>query len=55
MAFRRWRAADVRAILATNGHAPRPTAPGQALVLTLPTGPTRSLDAYRSDRGGDPA
>ena len=55
VAFRRWRAADVRAILATNGHAPRPTAPGQALVLTLPTVPTRSLDAYRIDRGGDPA
>ena len=55
VAFRRWRAADVRAILATNGHAPRPTGPGQALVLTLPVVPTRSLDAYRIDRGGDPA
>lgn len=55
VAFRRWRAADVRAILATNGHAPRPTGPGQALVLTLPVVPTRSLDAYRVDRGGDPA
>lgn len=55
VAFRRWRAADVRAILATNGHAPQPTPPGQALVLTLPAVPTRSLDAYRVDRGGDPA
>lgn len=47
--FGRWRAADVRSILATNGHAPRPTAAGQALVMTLPTVPTRSLDAYRID------
>ncbi|HEY0773526.1 MAG TPA: IS21 family transposase [Nocardioidaceae bacterium] len=45
--FGRWRAADVRSILATNGHAPRPTPAGQALVLTLPSVPTRSLDAYR--------
>ncbi len=55
VSFRRWRAADVRAILATNGHAPKPTPAGQALVLTLPFVPTRSLDAYRVDRGGDPA
>jgi transposase len=46
VAFGRWRAADVRSILATNGHAPRPTAAGQALVLTLPSVPTRSLQAY---------
>ena len=50
--FGRWRAADVRSILATNGQAPIPRPPGQALVLTLPTVPTRSLDAYRVD-GGD--
>lgn len=47
VAFGRWRADDVRSILATNGHAPRPTPAGQALVMTLPTVPTRSLDAYR--------
>lgn len=47
VAFGRWRADDVRSILATNGHAPRPTAAGQALVMTLPSVPTRSLDAYR--------
>jgi len=47
VSFGRWRADDVRSILATNGHAPRPTAAGQALVMTLPTVPTRSLDAYR--------
>jgi len=51
VAFSRWRAADIRSILATNGHAPRPQPAGQALteavVLTLPRVPTRSLDAYR--------
>lgn len=46
--------ADVRSISATNGQAPSPRPAGQALVLTLPKVPTRSLDAYRID-GGDPA
>jgi hypothetical protein len=41
--------ADVRSILGTNGHAPLPTPAGQALVLTLPSVPIRSLDAYRID------
>jgi len=45
--FRRWRAADVRSILAAAGAAPNPQPAGQALVLTLPTVPTRSLDAYK--------
>ena len=53
--FSRWRAADVRSILATNGQAPRPRPAGDALgdavVLTLPTVPTRSLEAYRIDGG----
>lgn len=58
VAFSRWRAGDVRSILATNGQAPQPTPPGQALVLTLPCVPTRSLDAYRvhphpGTRGGE--
>jgi transposase len=64
--FGRWRAADVRSILATNGHAPHPTPPGAGfatgVVLTLPSVPTRSLDAYRitpapghGPRGGDRA
>jgi transposase len=44
--FGRWRADDIGSILATNGHGPRPTPAGQALVMTLPTVPTRSLDAY---------
>lgn len=52
VAFGRWRADDVRSILATNGHAPRPTPAGQALVMTLPTVPTRSLDAYRIPTDG---
>jgi transposase len=52
VAFGRWRAADVRSILATNGQAPTPRPAGQALVLTLPRVPTRSLQAYRID-GGD--
>ena len=47
VAFGRWRAADVRSILATHGQAPVPRLAGQALVLTLPTVPTRSLDAYK--------
>jgi transposase len=55
VAFGRWRAGDVRSILATNGQAPDPTPPGQALVLTLPSAlqvPTRSLDAYRVTPAG---
>lgn len=54
--FSRWRAADVRSILASAGAAPTPRSAGQALVLTLPTVPTRSLEAYRLDgqhNGGD--
>ena len=53
--FGRWRAADVRSILASAGAAPTPQPPGQALVLSLPTVPTRSLDAYRVEQGGDHA
>jgi len=41
--FNRWRVADVRSILATNGQAPSSRPAGQALVLTLPRVPTRSL------------
>ena len=55
VAFSRWRAGDVRSILATNGSAPTPTPAGQALVMTLPTVPTRSLDAYRVTPGSGPA
>jgi hypothetical protein len=44
--FKRWRADDVRSILAAVGAAPQPTPAGQALVLTLPAVPTRSLSDY---------
>jgi hypothetical protein len=44
--FGRWRAADVRSILAAGTGVPIPTPPGQALVLTLPQVPTRSLADY---------
>src|SRR5436190_4678777 len=44
--FRRWRADDVRSILAAAGAAPQPRAAGQALVLTLPAVPMRPLSDY---------
>jgi Mu transposase-like protein len=52
--FKRWRADDVRSILAAAGAAPKPTAPGQALVLTLPCVPTRPLSDYAIN-AGDPS
>ena len=45
--FRRFRAADVRSILAAGTGTPQPRAAGDALILDLPVAPTRSLDAYR--------
>ena len=53
VAFSRWRAADIRSILAAAGAAPTPHPAGQALVLTLPTVPTRSLEAYKIDATND--
>ena len=47
VAFRRFRAADVRSILAAGAGAPQPRPAGQALILDLPVAPTRSLDAYK--------
>jgi transposase len=44
--FKRWRADDVRSILAAGGAAPIPRPAGQALVLTLPAVPTRPLSDY---------
>lgn len=44
--FKRWRADDVRSILAAAGAAPVPRPAGEALVLTLPAVPTRSLSDY---------
>jgi len=47
VAFRRFRAADVRSILDAGTGTPQPRAAGDALVLDLPNAPTRSLDAYK--------
>lgn len=47
VAFRRFRAADVRSILAAGAGTPQPRAAGNALILDLPVAPTRSLDAYK--------
>ena len=51
--YRRWRAGDIRSILATAGAAPTPRPAGESLaeVLTLPSVPTRSLDAYKINTG----
>jgi hypothetical protein len=46
VAFGRWRAADVRSILAAGTGTPQPTAAGDALVLELPVVPVRPLSAY---------
>src|SRR4051794_15475043 len=59
--FGRWRADDVRSILAAGGHAPRPTSAGQALMLTFAVGtdqvagrlPDRH-DAERAEVSGPP-
>ena len=45
--FRRFRAADLRSILAAGNGVPRIVEEGDALVVELPMVPTRSLDAYR--------
>jgi transposase len=47
VAFHRFRAADVRSILAAGTGTPRPRPAGDALILDLPVAPTRSLDAYK--------
>jgi transposase len=46
VAFGRWRAADVRSILAAGAGTPQPATAGDALVLELPVVPTRPLSAY---------
>jgi hypothetical protein len=46
VAFGRWRAADIRSILAAGAGTPQPVEPGDALVLELPVVPTRPLSAY---------
>jgi hypothetical protein len=47
--FHRYKASDVRSVLAAGKGLPRPARPGEALVLDLPKVPTRSLPAYASD------
>ncbi len=51
VAFKRFRAADVRSILAAGTGTPQPRPAGDALVLDLPTASTRSLDAYQITPG----
>jgi hypothetical protein len=52
VAFGRWRAADVRSILAAGAGTPQPRPAGDALVLELPVVPTRPLTDYAIDRSG---
>lgn len=51
VSFGRWRAADIRSILAAGTGIPVPQPAGQALVLTLPSVPTRSLADYTFVQG----
>jgi hypothetical protein len=44
--FKRWRAADVRSILAAGAGSPTPRDAGEALILDLPSLTPRSLDEY---------
>jgi transposase len=46
VAFSRWRAADVRSILAAGAGAPQPAAAGNALAIGLPPVPVRPLADY---------
>jgi len=49
VAFGRWRAADVRSILAAGAGTPQPSPAGDAMVLDLPVVPTRPLADYAID------
>jgi len=53
VAFRRFRAADVRSILAAGVGTPHPRPAGDALILDLPIAPMRSLDAYKVTPAAD--
>jgi hypothetical protein len=46
VAFCRWRAADVRSILAVGAGAPQPAMAGDVLLLDLPSVPVRPLADY---------
>jgi hypothetical protein len=45
--FSRFRADDVRSILAIGAAAPEPAAPGERVVVDLPVAEQRSLDAFK--------
>jgi transposase len=47
VAFRRWRAGDVRSILAAGAGTPQPRPAGDALVIELPRVPVRPLSDYK--------
>lgn len=47
VAFGRYRAGDVRSILAAGAGAPQPRSAGETLAVELPKVPTRPLSAYR--------
>ncbi|GAA0968865.1 hypothetical protein GCM10009555_015000 [Acrocarpospora macrocephala] len=51
--FRRWRAEDIRSILAAGAGTQQPAPAGDALVLELPQVPTRSLADYSLDKIGE--
>jgi hypothetical protein len=53
VAFRRFRAADVRSILAAGAGTPDPRPTGDALILDLPVAPTGSLDAHKVTLAAD--
>ena len=46
VAFGRFRSADVVSILNSGVGVPRPTRPGEALIVELPMVPVRSLSDY---------
>ncbi|MGH3574089.1 MAG: IS21 family transposase [Gemmatimonadales bacterium] len=49
--FGRWRAGDVRSILAAGAGVARPTRPGEALIIDLPPVGTRPLSDYATGTG----
>jgi hypothetical protein len=51
VAFGRFRAHDVRSIMAAGLGVPRPSAPGDALIVDLPLVPVRSLSDYAIGEG----
>lgn len=52
VAFRRWKASDVRSILAAGAGTPHPRAAGEALVIDLPIAKARSLADYAPTHPG---